>query len=61
MSYQLSKKQLLVNEHNIFYLEGGTLAASNVPILFIHGWGVSIEPYQEILNRLSYLQVLRLL
>lgn len=54
MSYQLSKKQLLVNEHNIFYLEGGTLAASNVPILFIHGWGVSIEPYQEILNRLSY-------
>lgn len=54
MSYQLIEKQLLVNEHNIFYLEGGSLAASSVPILFIHGWGVSIEPYQEILNTLSH-------
>lgn len=54
MSYQLLEKHLFVNEHDIFYLEGGTSAASNVPILFIHGWGVAIEPYQEILNTLSY-------
>lgn len=53
MGYQLVEKQLLVNEHKIFYLQGGTLTASSIPILFIHGWGVAIKPYQEALNTLS--------
>jgi pimeloyl-ACP methyl ester carboxylesterase len=49
VSYQFIEKQVYVNEYKICYLEGGK--ASNLePILFLHGWGVSIEPYQEILN-----------
>ena len=49
MTYQFIKKQVYVNEYKICYLEGG-IASNLEPILFLHGWGVSIEPYQEILN-----------
>lgn len=52
MSYQLIEKQVDVNEHSIYYLEGGT-ASDSEPILFVHGWSVSTKPYQEILNVLS--------
>lgn len=52
MSYQLVEKQVDVNEHSIYYLEGGT-ASDSEPILFVHGWSVSTKPYQEILNVLS--------
>lgn len=51
MSYQLIEKQVDVNEHSISYLEGGVPAST--PILFVHGWSVSTEPYQEFLNALS--------
>ena len=49
MNYQFTKKQVYVNEQKIFYLEGGT-ASNSEPILFIHGWGVGTQPYQEVLN-----------
>ncbi len=49
MSYQFIEKQVYVNEHKIFYLEGG-IASNKEPILFVHGWAVSVEPYQEIIN-----------
>jgi pimeloyl-ACP methyl ester carboxylesterase len=49
VSYQFIEKQIYVNEHKIFYLEGG-IASNKEPILFIHGWAVSVEPYQEIIN-----------
>lgn len=49
MTNQLIEKQLSVNEHSIRYLEGG-IASDSEPILFLHGWGVGVEPYQEILN-----------
>ncbi|KAB8320215.1 alpha/beta hydrolase [Tolypothrix campylonemoides VB511288] len=49
MSYQFLKKQVYVNEQKIFYLEGGTASKSEL-ILFLHGWGVGIQPYQEVLN-----------
>lgn len=51
MSYQLIEKQVDVNEHRICYLEGGI--ATSTPLLFVHGWSVSTEPYQEFLNALS--------
>lgn len=49
MSYQFIEKQVYVNGCNICYLEGG-MASDSEPILFIHGWGVSIEPYQELID-----------
>lgn len=49
MNYQFTKKQVYINEQKIFYLEGGT-ASNSEPILFLHGWGVGVQPYQEVLN-----------
>lgn len=49
VSYELAEKQVYVDKQIIFYLEGG-IATSSEPILFIHGWGVGIQPYQEVLN-----------
>ncbi|XWK90234.1 MAG: alpha/beta hydrolase [Phormidium sp.] len=46
------EKQVYLADSNIYYLEAGNPAKST-SILFIHGWSVSIEPYQEILNILS--------
>ncbi len=48
MSYQFIEKQVNVNGYNICYLEGGI--STSEPILFLHGWGVGIEPYQEVIN-----------
>ncbi len=49
MSYQFVEKQVYVNGYKISYLEGG-ITLNSEPILFIHGWGVSIEPYQELID-----------
>jgi len=49
VTYQFLEKQVYVNEHSISYLEGG-IASSSEPILFLHGWAVGTQPYQEILN-----------
>lgn len=46
------EKQIYLEDSNIYYLEAGK-ASNSTSILFIHGWSVSIEPYQEILNILS--------
>lgn len=51
MTYQFIEKQVYVNELKISYLEGG-IATTSEPILFLHGWGVGIEPYQEVINSL---------
>ncbi|MFH7027628.1 MAG: alpha/beta fold hydrolase [Heteroscytonema crispum UTEX LB 1556] len=49
VSYKFTEKYVYVNEQKICYLEGG-IATNSEPILFLHGWGVGIEPYQEVLN-----------
>jgi pimeloyl-ACP methyl ester carboxylesterase len=49
MYYQLVKKQVHLNQQNIYYLQGG-MQLNTETILFLHGWGVGIQPYQEILN-----------
>ncbi|GAB1542794.1 alpha/beta hydrolase [Scytonema sp. NUACC21] len=49
MSYQFVQKQVYVEQNKIFYLEGGNVSNSET-ILFLHGWGVGVLPYQEILN-----------
>ncbi len=49
MSYQFIEKQVDVDGYNnICYLEGGV--STSEPILFLHGWGVATEPYQEVIN-----------
>lgn len=52
MSYQFIEKQVDVNGYNICYLEGGI--SRSEPILFLHGWGVGTEPYQEVINVLCH-------
>jgi pimeloyl-ACP methyl ester carboxylesterase len=37
---------------SIFYTQGG-LKSDSTPILLLHGWGISAEPYHEILNLLA--------
>jgi len=48
VKYQLAEKHIDIDEQYIRYLEGGV--PSTKPILFIHGWAVGREPYQEALN-----------
>jgi hypothetical protein len=49
VTYQFIEKQVYVNELKISYLEAG-IATISEPILFLRGWGVGIEPYQEVIN-----------
>ncbi|MCU0564993.1 MAG: alpha/beta hydrolase [Oculatellaceae cyanobacterium Prado106] len=37
---------------SIFYQQGGSLEGAT-PILLLHGWGISTEPYQELLQLLA--------
>jgi pimeloyl-ACP methyl ester carboxylesterase len=46
------EKQIYLSDCHIYYQEAGK-ASGSTSILFIHGWAVSIKPYQEILNILS--------
>lgn len=52
MKGYLIEKQVDFDNSIIYYLQGG-IASYSAPILFLHGWGVAVEPYQEILNLLS--------
>lgn len=56
---QVSTLQSQMNNHHvdlkdctIFYTQGG-LKSDSTPILFLHGWGISAEPYHEILKLLA--------
>ncbi|HEY9735813.1 MAG TPA: alpha/beta hydrolase [Trichocoleus sp.] len=48
----LTSHQVNLPQFSIFYQKGGT-QSSETPILFLHGWGISTEPYQEILELLA--------
>ena len=52
MKSKLIVKQVDLDNCCISYYEGG-ITSNLEPILFIHGWGVLVEPYQESLNILS--------
>ncbi|MBD2124344.1 alpha/beta fold hydrolase [Trichocoleus sp. FACHB-262] len=52
MKTQLIEKQIHFAGCNVSYLIGGPITATP-PILFVHGWGVSVEPYQEMLSLLA--------
>lgn len=52
MQEYLIEKQVDLAECSISYLQGGKKSTAD-PILFLHGWAVSLEPYQESLNILA--------
>jgi pimeloyl-ACP methyl ester carboxylesterase len=49
---QLTEKNIDFNNHSISYLEGGN-SSSSAPILFLHGWSISVESYEESLSILA--------
>lgn len=59
ISARASQSQLQMDDHHvdlkdcsIFYRQGGSKSDST-PIVFLHGWGISTEPYHEILKLLA--------
>ena len=52
MESQFTEKQINLQGYSTLYLEAGA-ATDSLPILFLHGWSVSTEPYQESLTALS--------
>lgn len=52
MKTQLIEKQIYFAGCNVSYLVGGPISAAP-PILFVHGWGVSVDPYRELLTLLA--------
>jgi len=53
MHNSLIENQIHITGCNISYFTGGFTHSSSIPILFIHGWSVSVEPYQELLSVLA--------
>lgn len=49
---QLVEKNIYFAGCNVSYLVGGPMTAEP-PILFVHGWGVSVDPYREMLSLLT--------
>lgn len=52
MKTQLVEKKIYFAGCNVSYLVGGAVTAEP-PILFVHGWGVSVDPYREMLSLLA--------
>jgi pimeloyl-ACP methyl ester carboxylesterase len=49
---QLSNHHVDLDDCRISYTQAG-LKSDSTPILFLHGWGISAEPYHEILQLLA--------
>lgn len=49
---QLENHHVDLKDCRIFYTQGG-FNSDSTPILLLHGWGISAEPYQEILKLLA--------
>lgn len=54
---QLDNHYVALKDCSIFYTRGG-LKSDATPIVFLHGWGISAEPYHEILKILAQHSVL---
>lgn len=52
MTTQLIDRKVDLGELSLHYQQGGQESRS-LPILFLHGWGISAEPYQEVLERFA--------
>jgi pimeloyl-ACP methyl ester carboxylesterase len=49
---QLTNHRVDLQDCTIFYQQS-RLESSSIPILLLHGWGISTEPYQEVLELLA--------
>ncbi|RCJ39113.1 alpha/beta hydrolase [Nostoc minutum NIES-26] len=49
---QLTNHRVELQDYTIFYQQS-KLDSSSIPILFLHGWGISTQPYQEVLTLLA--------
>ncbi|RUT06557.1 hydrolase [Dulcicalothrix desertica PCC 7102] len=49
---QLTNHRVDLEDCTIFYQQS-RLESSSIPILFLHGWGISTEPYTEVLKLLA--------
>ncbi|KYC36811.1 hypothetical protein WA1_44905 [Scytonema hofmannii PCC 7110] len=49
---QLTNHRVDLQDCTIFYQQS-RLESSSIPILFLHGWGISTEPYTEVLKLLA--------
>ena len=52
MKSQLTNHRVDLQDCTIFYQQS-RLESSSIPILLLHGWGISTEPYQEVLELLA--------
>ena len=52
MKSQLTNHRVDLQDCTIFYQQS-KLESSSIPILLLHGWGISTEPYQEVLELLA--------
>ncbi|MGV0104720.1 alpha/beta fold hydrolase [Nostoc sp. DSM 114167] len=52
LNSQLTNHQVDLQDCTIFYQQS-KLDSSSTPILLLHGWGISTEPYQEVLELLA--------
>ncbi|MGF1587990.1 MAG: alpha/beta fold hydrolase [Pleurocapsa sp.] len=51
MQNRWTRKQIEFSNFSLSYIEGGN--RNGIPVLFLHGWSVSTEPYQDSLNALA--------
>lgn len=49
---QLHQKQVQLSAGSMTYLTSGT-SSDEVPLLFLHGWGIAAKPYREVIELLS--------
>lgn len=49
---QLFARRVHLGNYSVFYRQSEP-SSSSIPILFLHGWGISTEPYQEVLELIA--------
>ncbi len=49
---QLVEKHIDIGACTVSYLQSGELSEAT-PVVFLHGWGISAQPYREFLNLLA--------
>jgi pimeloyl-ACP methyl ester carboxylesterase len=52
LNTRFSEHTVQLGQCNLFYLKSQN-SADETPILFLHGWGISTEPYQEVFSLLA--------
>jgi pimeloyl-ACP methyl ester carboxylesterase len=52
LKFPLSDHRLTLDDLDLFYRRGGE-GSTVTPILLLHGWGISTDPYREVLELLA--------